>query len=155
MYVCIFIGSSAADKTSTSTSTSSSANIMSTLRNLRIPFRGSVGAGPAASGQREGAAGGDVGASNWPHDRKPDAKTVCLWSDATEVIEDVLCVYVHEIKMYVCMYVCIYTVCMYVRYVCMYVCMMYVCIHTCMYDVCMYTCMYVRYVCIYLCMYGT
>ena len=54
---------------------------------------------------------------------------------------DVLCMhvwrlYVHDVRMYVC-----------VAYVCTYVCMCSVCMHVCMY-VCMHVCMHV-YVCMY------
>ena len=51
-------------------------------------------------------------------------------------------------KKYVCMYLCMYYVCLYVlcMYVCMYACIMYV---LCIY-VCIYVCMYV-YVCMCVC----
>ena len=53
--------------------------------------------------------------------------------------------------MYVCKYVCMHIICMYVMIV-----HTYVCLHVCMYvmNVHTYVCMFVfKYVCIYVCMY--
>ena len=60
--------------------------------------------------------------------------------------------YTYNVRLYVCMYVCVCMyLCVYVRmcmYLCMYAC---VCIYVCVF-VFMYVCVYVR-MCMYLCMY--
>ena len=69
------------------------------------------------------------------------------------------CTSMHDVSVYVCMFVNMYFICLPFRLsmcmsVCMHTCMhacMYVCIYVCMY-VCMYACMYM-YVCMYVCIY--
>jgi hypothetical protein len=52
-------------------------SVLNSLRSLRSQFQSPPGGIDLSSSIED--------ASNWPHDRKGDGRTVCLWSDASEV----------------------------------------------------------------------